>query len=34
MDALKRTRVYREKASGARAERPELMKLPDSAPRR
>ena len=34
MDALKRgkcTRVYQEKASGAKAERPELIKLLDSA---
>jgi DNA invertase Pin-like site-specific DNA recombinase len=34
MDALKRakcTRIYQEKASGAKAERPELMKLLDSA---
>jgi DNA invertase Pin-like site-specific DNA recombinase len=34
MDALKRakcSRIYQEKASGAKAERPELMKLLDSA---
>ena len=34
MDALKRvncTRIYREKASGAKAERPELMRLLDNA---
>ena len=34
MDALKRAkcaRVYQEKASGAKAERPELMKLLDNA---
>jgi DNA invertase Pin-like site-specific DNA recombinase len=34
MDALKRancTRVYQEKASGAKTERPELMKLLDNA---
>jgi DNA invertase Pin-like site-specific DNA recombinase len=31
MDALKRARIYQEKASGAKTERPELMKLLDSA---
>jgi DNA invertase Pin-like site-specific DNA recombinase len=34
MDALKRakcTRIYQEKASGAKVDRPELMKLLDNA---